>query len=78
MNDIQEASYESNSDTAKHFLLNISCTMSDRAATEKKFHKLLEEARTDLLRQLYENWDLLSNSEQEEIRNIQTIKLQHG
>jgi len=52
--------------------------MSDRAATEKKFHKLLEEARTDLLRQLYENWDLLSNSEQEEIRNIQTIKLKHG
>ena len=63
LSDIEERS--TNSDlAAKKLLLNISATMSDRASTEKKFNVLLQELRSQVLPELTENWNLLSNEEQ--------------
>lgn len=67
---IEEVSKSSTNDTAIRLLLGISCTMSDRAATEHKFHLLLEEARAELLPQLYENWNDLNQSEQVEVGRL--------
>ncbi|KAK6196440.1 hypothetical protein SNE40_001665 [Patella caerulea] len=39
--------------------------MSDRAATEKKFHDLLKEYREDILPLIYSNWESLTESEQD-------------
>ncbi|KAK6171932.1 hypothetical protein SNE40_018352 [Patella caerulea] len=39
--------------------------MSDRAATEKKFHGLLKEYREDILPSIYSNWESLIETEQD-------------
>ena len=46
-------------------LSNIRNTMSDRAATEKKFHTLLESFRIDILPDFVKNWDELSADERD-------------
>ena len=48
----------------KQILCNIKNTMSDRAASGKHFHQLLEEYRTDMLPQVFSNWLELSAEEQ--------------
>ena len=44
-----ELSSEKADDTAKHILLKISCTMSDRASTQLKFNELLKDYRKEIL-----------------------------
>ena len=53
----------------QHIICNLKNTMSDRAASEKQFHDLLETYRQQMLPLLYYNWDELSLSE----RNSCTI-----
>ena len=63
LQDINERSSEAD-DTAKRILLNITATMSDRASTEHKFNSLLESLRAEVLPELNENWNNLSNEDQ--------------
>lgn len=44
-------------------LTSIKNTMSDRATTEKKFQALLDEYRREILSQIKEGWNLLSDEE---------------
>ncbi|XP_070177757.1 uncharacterized protein, partial [Littorina saxatilis] len=60
LSDIEDST---TTDTGKNILVNIQNTMSDRAATEKKFHTLLEGYREEILPQVYSNWDQLSTAE---------------
>ena len=46
-------------------LMNIKNTMSDRAATEKKFHILLTNFREEILPCVHSNWDELTAIEKE-------------
>jgi hypothetical protein len=39
--------------------------MSDRAATEKKFHKLLQQYRQEILPQVLDTWSDMTQEEQE-------------
>lgn len=48
-------------------LSQIKNTMSDRAATEKKFHVLLQEYREDILPACYSNWDSMSEAEKKSV-----------
>ena len=52
------------SEAGMKILQNIKNTMSDRAATEKKFHQLLQEFRASILPTFVEDWDLLAQDEQ--------------
>lgn len=63
LEDIDERSEAANM-VAKKVLLNITSTMSDRESTEKKFNQLLEELRSSVLQELYENWKDLSQEDQ--------------
>lgn len=65
--DISECTY---TDAGKKILTNIKNTMSDRALTEKKFHKLLESYREELLPAIYSNWGNLSDAEQETLSRL--------
>lgn len=48
-------------------LKNIQNTMSDRAGTEKTFNRLLEEFRKEVLPQVVDNWDALTEEQQKPI-----------
>jgi hypothetical protein len=65
LNDINEMCDRSeNEETVGYKLLTrIKNTMSDRASTEKKFQSLLELYRTEILKQITEDWDALSEDE---------------
>lgn len=63
LQDINDRSSEAN-DVAKRILVNITATMSDRASTELKFNSLLESLRAEVLPQLSENWENMSNNDQ--------------
>lgn len=52
------------SNAAERIVSNIKCTMSDRAATQKSFNKLLANYRADILPTVMKNWDSLSKDEQ--------------
>ena len=52
------------SEIGMEILRNVKNTMSDRAATEKKFHQLLQEFRMDILPKFVENWNSLTKDEQ--------------
>jgi hypothetical protein len=58
------------SQDGSNILTNIKNTMSDRAATEKKFHTLFLSYREELLPAIYSNWDDLSEAEQETISRL--------
>jgi hypothetical protein len=54
--------------TRKQILLNITSTMSDRAATQLKFNELPEEYRTHILKEEFEEqWDEMSDAEKSSI-----------
>ena len=61
LNDIDDNT-SVNNDGLK-LLANIKNTMSDRAATEKKFHDILENYRTDILPKVTEGWEDFTNEE---------------
>ena len=61
------------SDVAKKILKNIQNTMSDRAATEMKWHEMLENYRRNILPEVVENWKDLTEDEKaplERLRNF--------
>ena len=65
LSDIDYVSLKSNNKTSKPILLNISCTMSDRAATQIKFNELLQDFRKEVVTELYGNkWVELPEKEQ--------------
>ena len=65
LSDIDYVSTKSNNETSKQILLNISCTMSDRAATQIKFNELLQDFRKEVVTELYGNkWVELPEKEQ--------------
>ena len=49
--------------------------MSDRASTEKNFNKLLEELRSTVLPELYENWEELSQEEQTKASTVNFLNI---
>lgn len=70
LNDIDACSKRADNEISNRILTNIVATMSDRAATEQKFHDLLQNMRADILPLVYENWDVLSSAEQVEISRL--------
>lgn len=62
LSDIVDSFSKTDSKISYQILMNISSTMSDRAATQKKFNELLEDSRTDVLKTNVE-WDALSEIE---------------
>ena len=60
----------SKSHKVKQIFWNIKNTMSVRAASEKHFHQLLEEYRTDILPQEFSNWLELSAEEQTSLTKL--------
>ena len=65
LDDINEKSSQQNDITKKRILYNITSTMSDRAATEIKFNKMVEDLRKEVLPELRPHFTQLSNAEQE-------------
>ena len=49
--------------------------MSDRAATELKFHELLALYRTEVLPDIKEGWEELSESDREAVSNLSSFFL---
>ena len=65
LSDTDYVSSKSHNDTSKQILLNISCTMSDRAATQIKFNELLQDFRKEVVTELYGNkWIELPEKDQ--------------
>lgn len=52
---------------------NIQNTMSDRAGTEKNFNRLLEEFRKEVLPQVVDNWDALTENQQKPISAMNNL-----
>ncbi|XP_072170908.1 uncharacterized protein [Diadema setosum] len=69
LQDLDEATLSA-SDAGKKILANIRNTMSDRAATELKWHELLQKYRSDVLPTIQENWQNLSDEEKQPLENI--------
>jgi hypothetical protein len=70
LDDIEKTSFESNNDASKKILLKIVATMSDRAATQKKFHELLQEYRQTLLPDMMQNFNLLNDEEKKSVSTL--------
>ena len=70
LRDIKDRSMDSNSDVAREILLRITCTMSDRAATQEKFNELLEEYRKEILPLVMDNYDSLSDVERRSVGKL--------
>jgi hypothetical protein len=70
LQDIEETSLQSQNEVAKKILLNIVSTMSDRAATQKKFNELLEEYRKTLLPDIVKDYSLLTEAEQASVGTL--------
>ena len=63
--DIDDAAKVTGNKTSRQILTNIVSTMTDRAATEKKFSSLIETYRSDILREMYgDAWPQLREVEQ--------------
>jgi hypothetical protein len=62
LNDINLAS--ENEHAGKNILINIKNTMSDKAATEKKFNEILSEYRKEILPQVIKNYEQLNTESQ--------------
>jgi len=65
-----DISISSSTDCGKKILGQIKNTMSDRAATEKRFHELLQSYRESILPSIYSNWDELSAEEQQSLTKL--------
>ena len=61
---LNEIDITTESTCGKRIVANIKNTMSDSAATEKKFHNLLQTYREEILPDVYSNWDELTEDEQ--------------
>jgi hypothetical protein len=70
---IQDISDCPTTETGKRILTNIKNTMSDRAATEKKFHELLKDYREEILPSVYSGWEELIEGEKESITTMNNI-----
>ncbi|WAR05051.1 SPIN3-like protein, partial [Mya arenaria] len=71
LGDIDALSESADKPVSREILKNISSTMSDRASTQMKFNQLLEEFRTDVLKEdLGEEWDNMSEEEQLSISKL--------
>ena len=71
LEDISEASKLCDNDINKKILLNISSTMSDRAATQVKFNELLEDYRTEILQEKLEDaWNNMNELEQKSLSKL--------
>lgn len=71
LSDIDDTSVNSENVVSKEILINISSTMSDRAATQIKFNQLLEEFRTQILTEkLGAAWGEMTDSEQSSISKL--------
>ncbi|XP_060574411.1 uncharacterized protein LOC132732081 [Ruditapes philippinarum] len=69
LSDIDDSFSEAGSHVSEKILMNINATMSDRAATQKKFNELLEDFRKDVLKQNTE-WDGLSENEKNSMSRL--------
>lgn len=76
LGDIDEVSEMEDKLTRKQILLNITSTMSDRAATQLKFNELLEEYRTHILKEEFEEqWDEMSYAEKSSVCTLNTFSV---
>ena len=71
LSDFDSAQKDSNSKVGKEILCNIRNTMSDRAATEVKWHEMLENYRANILPKIRGDWDKLSEEERKPIVKLQ-------
>jgi len=62
LTDIDEVANDTDNQTSKEILTNISSTMSDSASTEVKFNELLEDFRSTVLPFTVENYDNLDDA----------------
>ena len=70
LKDIDSVKEDSSSSVAKSILGNIRNTMSDRAATELKWHQQLENYRKNILPEVCNNWNNLTDEERRPIENL--------
>jgi len=70
LSDVNARAADSDSVLYKKIVTNISATMSDRAATEMKLNKLLQEYKDSLLPFVHEDWEQLGKEEQEDLSRI--------
>lgn len=76
LGDIDEVSEMEDKLTRKQILLNITSTMSDRAVTQLKFNELLEEYRTHILKEEFEEqWDEMSYAEKSSVCTLNTFSV---
>ena len=69
LDDINQCSKEAG-ETSSRLLANIHNTMSDKAATEVKFNRLLEEYRKDILPEVVHNYDQLDEESRESLGRL--------
>ena len=67
--DIDDSFGKAENCVSEELLINITATMSDRAATRKKFNELLQDFRTDVLKQNMD-WGALSENEQNSLSRL--------
>ena len=70
LNDIDSCSENPSSDVSCRILVNTVSTMSDKAATEQKFHSLLETYRQQVLPDTMENYESLSEEEKTRVGRL--------
>ena len=73
LEDIEKTQKNTKNETAKKLLANITNTMSDRAATELKWHHMLENYRKNILPDVQKNWDTLTEEEREPIEKLRSF-----
>lgn len=61
--DLDQRYYDAKNLASQNTLYHIRNTMSDRAATEMKFHQLLEEYRSEILPEMVNNWNDLDEED---------------
>jgi hypothetical protein len=76
LNDIETIGHNCDDEKRKSIILNISSTMSDRAATQVKFNDILQSYRTDILKeQMGENCHLLNDGDQKSLTSLNNFFL---
>ena len=68
---ISDISHSGSDNWGRMIQANLANTMSDRAATEKSFNNLLESYREEILPQVVEGWEDLSDDEQASFSKLQ-------
>ena len=67
---VGDISESTQTDVGRKIISQIKNTMSDRAATEQKFHTLLKSYRNEILPSIYDSWNELCLEEQESISTM--------